>query len=88
MTCTTCGKPSATIQADLFGGPNLCLDCLTKARADMMLKVLPDEDDLHWSHLSEFEQSFLPSVRQQFRQKGRLTERQYQVLEQIYKKHN
>lgn len=86
--CTICGQMSATIQADLFGGPKQCIDCLTNARTAMMLKVLPDEVDLAWEKLSKFEQSFLHSVRQQFARKGALSEKQFQVLENIYEKHN
>jgi hypothetical protein len=86
--CDICGKPSATIQADLFGGPKMCIGCVTNARIDMMLKVLPKEDELAWERLSAWEQGFLPSVRQQFARKGTLSEAQYQSLEKIYQKHN
>ncbi len=54
----------------------------------MMLKSLPDEDDWEWERLSEFEQTFLPSARQQFSRKGALSEKPYQILERIWEKVN
>lgn len=54
----------------------------------MMLNVLPQEEELAWEKLSKFEQSFLPSIREQFERKGTLSEKQYVVLERIYEKHN
>lgn len=87
--CDTCGKSlGTTAQADLFGGPTVCIECVTNARIAMMLKVLPNEDEPQWERLAEWEQGFLPSVRQQFARKGTLSEPQYQSLEQIYKKRN
>lgn len=87
--CSACNKSlGTTMQDDLFGAPKKCIQCQTKDRASMMLKVLPDDDDPQWSHLSEFEQSFLPSVREQFARRGMLSEKQFQVLERIYEKHN
>ena len=54
----------------------------------MILSTLPAEDDWEWERLSEFEQTFLPSVRQQFALKGVLSEKQYQVLERLWEKAN
>lgn len=91
--CSGCGKSlGSAVQDDLFGALKKCIGCITKARTAMMLQVLPDNNDAFdaaaWDKLSEFEQSFLPSVRQQFDFKGALSEKQYQVLERIWEKHN
>ena len=53
----------------------------------MILTGLPDEDDYEFEKLSEWEQSFLTSVRDQFERKGTVSEKQYQVLERIWDKH-
>lgn len=84
--CTRCGQPSATIQTDLFNGPTLCLGCLTIDRIKMLLQCLPIEEDDEWEQLTEWEQGFLPSVREQFARKGTLSENQVQRLEIIWKK--
>lgn len=91
--CDTCGKtyPSG-VQPDLFTGKKECLECLTKSRITMMLAVLPIEDvesdEYAWEKLTDWEQTFLRSVRGQFKKKGTLSEAQYQSLERIYEKHN
>ena len=87
--CGTCGKSlGTTVQEELFGGPKKCIDCVTNDRIHMMLKVLPDDSDLAWKTLSDFERGFLLSVREFFKRKGSLSEKQYQVLENMYEKHN
>ena len=83
-----CGRSLGTYQTDLFSAQKKCVECQTKDRCRMILATLPTEDDWEWERLSEFEQIFLPSVRQQFAQKGMLSEKQYQVLESLWKKTN
>jgi len=39
-----------------------------------MLNAVLDEEDWEWERLSDLEQSFLPSVRQQIAQRNTLTE--------------
>ncbi len=87
--CATCGKAlGTTAQKELFSTQEYRIDCLTKGRISMVLLVLPEEEEERaWNRLSAFEQSFLPSVREQFIQKETLSEKQYQVLEQIYDRH-
>ena len=67
-------------------GPQYCIGCQTKRRATMILDALPEADGLEWNLLTEWEQSFLESVRQQFARKGEVSEKQYEVLERIWKK--
>jgi hypothetical protein len=67
----------------LFGTPEKYIDCQTKDRISMRLNALLDEEDWEWERLSDLEQSFLPSVRQQIAQRSTLTEKQYQTLELI-----
>ena len=86
--CAGCGNSLGTYQSDLYSAAKKCTDCLTKDRIAMMLNALPDEDDWEWERLSEWEQNFLPSIRQQFAKKGVLTEAQYQPLERIWEKMN
>jgi len=66
--------------------PEKCIKCVTKDRTRHMLVMLPDEGTREFGSLNEFEQKFLPSVRKQFRQKGAVSERQYEVLEKIYER--
>ena len=87
-TCSSCGRSLGTYQADLYTVKKKCTECLTKDRCRMILSTLPAEDEWEWNRLSEFEQTFLPSVRQQFAQKGALSEKQYQVLERLWEKAN
>lgn len=87
-TCATCGKSLGIYQTNMFRAPEICMDCQTKARIELILSCLPDEKDWEWERLSEWEQKFLPSVRQQFARKGILSEAQYQPLESIWKKMN
>jgi hypothetical protein len=87
--CTDCNATLGTLrQTDRPGiaMPKYCITCTTNRRAKWMLSACPEEDDRMWDSLSEFEQQFLPSVREQFARKGSLSEKQYQILERIYAK--
>ena len=86
--CSSCGRSLGIYQANLYDAQKKCTECLTKDRCHMILSTLPAEDDWEWERLSEFEQTFLPSVRQQFALKGVLSEKQYQVLERLWEKAN
>lgn len=86
--CAGCGKSLGIYQQNLFSAPEKCLECQTKDRIAMILNALPDEEDWEWERLSEFEQTFLPSVQQQFSRKDTLSEKQYQILERIWEKMN
>ena len=59
-----------------------------KRLAQHWLSLLPEPDDtdMLWDDLSEWEQQFLTSVRQQFAQREDVSEKQFAVLERIYKK--
>lgn len=87
--CDTCGKSLDALQPGFFSPTLTCIDCVNNARIASMLKALPDEQDEWaaeaWACLPESTQSFLSSVRKQFRKKGTLSEKTYQVLERIYK---
>lgn len=63
-----------------------CIKCQTKDHIRHMLAMLPVDGDTEFDDLSEFEQEFLPSVRDQFGRKGTLSEKQYEILERIYDK--
>lgn len=84
----SCGRSLGSYQANLFSIRKKCTECLTKDRITMILGILPDEEDWEWERLSEFEQTFLPSVRQQYAAKGRLSEKQYEILELLWEKMN
>ena len=88
--CAGCGVSLGSVaQGDLRGIPaKLCIGCLTQARAKMILQVLPEPDEgLQWDRLNEWEQDFLTSIRRQFAARGTVTERQYEVLENLWKKY-
>lgn len=83
-----CGASLGTLtQTVLPGtGPEKCAACQTKDRIKMMLAGLPSKGEREFEALNEFEQEFLPSVREQFGRRGELSEKQYQVLERIWEK--
>ena len=86
--CSRCGRISSALQSELFGSVMLCIDCITAQRVDMILHTLPEPADWEYQPLSDWEQNFLISVRQQMRQKGAVSEKQYEILEQLWKKLN
>lgn len=84
--CETCNASLGTLtQSVLPGVPakRLCIACETNARAKWMLTAIDDSDAL-----SEWEEGFVASVREQFARKGSLSEKQYLRLEEIYGKVN
>lgn len=64
-----------------------CIDCTTRDRIVMMLAALPQPEDDTWDNLSEWEQTFLPSVREQFARKRKLSEAQYTALERAWQRY-
>lgn len=52
------------------------------------LGLLPQPTEREWDDLSEWEQSFLTSVRAQFARKGDVSEKQYEILDTLYRKYN
>lgn len=86
--CPQCQKPLATaIQRTMLGVPELCQECEEKRQTAHMLALLPEDgDDPERDRLTDWENNFLDSVRSQFENKGRLSDRQYIVLERIYDK--
>ncbi len=85
--CAECRKPLGKhAQLGLIPNQETCVDCTTKRRIRWMLEVLPERGASGWGALSDFEQEFLPSVREQFARRGTLSEKQYQILERIYDK--
>ena len=54
-----------------------------------MLALLPKPGEREWDEIAinDFEAEFLTSVRDQFSRKGSLSEKQYAVLERIYRKY-
>lgn len=86
--CSACGKLlGSVIQETMFGQPKLCVSCETTRQARYMFAMLPKDDrEVGWDQLSEWEQGFLTSMREQFERKGRVSERQFEILERIYVK--
>lgn len=74
-------------QLGMLRKPELCPKCQTARHCRHMLAMLPVPDEREWNRLNEFEQEFVPSVRQQLESKGVLSERQVEVLERIYARH-
>ena len=59
----------------------------TEEMIEHMLALLPeDDDDPEWERLSEWEQGALPSFREQFEERGTLSEKQYEILTRMYDK--
>lgn len=67
--------------------PELCITCTTRAEIGKMLALLPSPNERAWDALSEFEAEFLGSVRAQFQSKQSLSEKQFDCLARIYRKH-
>ena len=70
------------------GAPEKCVGCRTKDQIRWMLQALPDPGTCAFEKLSEFEQKFVPSIRDQFARRGGLSEKQYEILERIYNERN
>ena len=87
-SCSLCGTVSSALQQDLFNASLFCIDCLTKRRAEMILTTLPEPTDFEFHRLSEWEQTFLISVRQQYQSKNTMSDKQYDTLEKIWTKMN
>ena len=86
-TCHDCRKPlgkNAQLTPTGVTVEERCVDCTTKLRTKWMLTALPTPADRQWDQLTEFEQTFLPSVREQFARKGQLSEKQFLIIERIY----
>ena len=87
--CPQCGKPLPTaVQRTMLGTPELCQACEEKRQVAHMLAMLPEEEDdaPERDKLSNWENNFLDSVRSQFKEKGKLSGKQFEVLERIYLK--
>lgn len=86
--CSECSKSlGSVVQETMFGLPGLCVDCEMNRQAKHILALLPEDGrDHEWGGLSEWEQKFLVSVRDQFERKGKVSEKQFQVLDKIYLK--
>lgn len=63
-----------------------CIRCITRDRIKHILTLLPDEDEYEFAAFTDFEQQFVPSVKRQFETRGTLSERQVEILEQIYER--
>lgn len=89
-----CEKCNASLGTTRQGGlpgicKTLCIDCETAGRVAGMLDLLPDPTEAEWHDLDERTQEFLTSIRRQFgTEKRRLTEKQYQRLEDVYRREN
>lgn len=61
----------------------------TNEEVRSMLALLPTPKDREWDEIAmnDFEAEFLTSVRDQFSRKQRISEKQFAVLERIYRKH-
>lgn len=89
VCCASCGKSlGQLVQEGLPGIPRerLCPECATVRRTEMMLKCCPEDGEPQWLKLSEWEQTFLTSIREQYARRTMMTEKQYQVLERIWEK--
>ena len=85
ITCAGCGKSTGIVaQESLPGLPQFCINCQTKSAIRYILAMLPEEESAESDALTIWEWDFLASVRDQFERKGKLTEKQYQILERIY----
>ncbi len=83
--CARCGRSLGTFRETTR--VQHCPTCETWLLVHHHLTLLPDPGGLEWGRLSEWEQAFLTSVRQQFAQRGTLTEKQQEKLESIYERH-
>lgn len=85
-TCANCGKSlGMAVQETMLGVPKLCILCETARQAKHMLVLLPEGNDSpERDRLSDWENGFLDSVREQFLRKGTVSEKQFVVLEKIY----
>lgn len=86
--CADCGGSlGGKVQGDLPGVPARCTTCQTKARTRTILCGLPTPDEREWSVLTDWEQEFVTSVRRQAERPGWVpTEKQFQVLERVWKR--
>ena len=87
--CADCGASLGTRTQETFPGMGVekrCPDCETQYRAKWMVEALPDDDQADFERLSEWEQSFVTSVKAQVAAGRKLTEKQYQCVERIYER--
>jgi|CXWL01.1.fsa_nt_gi hypothetical protein len=87
--CPQCKKPLTTVlQRTMLGVPEFCQACEEKRQVAHMLAMLPEEEDdaPERDQLTNWENNFLDSVRDQFEKKGQLSGKQFEVLERIYLK--
>jgi len=85
--CPQCGVSLGSLTQEVLPGTGvkkLCVQCNTSNRIRWILSALPTEHEDNWNDLSDWEQNFLISVRGQFKDKGRLSSKQYESLERIY----
>jgi hypothetical protein len=87
MLCATCNASLGTVLEPAFPGfPQDCIGCKTKKEIQWMLHAIPTEEERGWVALSEWEQGFVTSVREQFERRAQLSEKQLEVLRRVYKK--
>ena len=85
--CHDCQASLGTMtQETLFNEPKRCPVCQRNHMAGSYLKLLSEPGEREWSGLTEWEQEFVTSVRRQFAQKATVSEKQWDILERIYRK--
>lgn len=84
--CSKCNVSLGTQTQGVLAGTGkalLCPVCQRNETAAHYLKMLPTEED-EWDRLSEWEQEFIVSVRDQFGRRGTVSEKQFAILERLY----
>lgn len=88
--CADCQTSLGTMTQEVLPGVNVskrCPACERNVLVKHWLTMLPLDDGDDWHTLTEWEQEFVRSVRQQYARKGSVSEKQYAIIERIYAKH-
>jgi len=85
--CSRCGRglgPGA--QEALFGGHEICYACLNTPAYEEMLSELPTDERADWDRLSLWEKGFIRSIREQYEERGTLSDLQAEKVEQVWER--
>jgi hypothetical protein len=85
-----CGQTLGRAAQDGLPGTDvesLCVQCQTDKEAKWMLTALPTPKEREWDDLGEFEHGFVMSLREQIARGKHMSEKQFEVLTRIYKRH-
>jgi len=78
--CADCGVSLGT----RMGGAERCVACERNRLTRHYLALLPEADEGEHERLGPLRRKFLASVREQFGRRGKLTEKQFLILGEIY----